>query len=307
MAAPMGVALLVVACASAPEAAGRPAADAARLAPVAGIAPASSHRSPPGAPPPAAAASASALAAPARSAEGALLEESPPVRRVSDWNRDGAATTWNRAARALSQRATAVRQLFADAGVAFPPAQMLLRGFKQERRLEAWAASTPAEPLAHVTTYEICYASGTLGPKRKQGDHQTPEGFYGIDYFDPQSRWHLALHVSYPNRSDRILGDRRDPGDGILIHGKCASVGCISLTDERIEELWTMAKPAHDAGTRVHVQLLPSRNIPALLASAEHPEHGAFWENLQPGVRHFELSRRVPRVGVQPDGRYVFE
>ncbi len=38
---------------------------------------------------------------------------------------------------------------------------------------------------------------------------------------------------------------RRNPGGAlggaIMIHGNCVSIGCLAMTDERIEELWVMA------------------------------------------------------------------
>jgi murein L,D-transpeptidase YafK len=211
-----------------------------------------------------------------------------------------------RHAGARERRLAVAQQLFADAAVAFPPTELLLRGFKQERLLEVWAADTRTSSLTHVTTYEICYASGTLGPKRREGDLQVPEGFYTVNYFNSASRFHLSMQVSYPNLSDRKRGDPVSPGGEIMIHGHCVSAGCLAMTDERIEELWVMATALRDSGGRVHVQLFPSRDIPKLVASGAHPEHHGFWRNLNEGLERFAERHEPLSVQIEPDGRYRF-
>ncbi|MFT3770245.1 MAG: L,D-transpeptidase family protein [Minicystis sp.] len=231
-------------------------------------------------------------------------EETPPVRRATSW-RSSVDGPLSRIAEAEARR-DVVKGLFTSAGVSFPPAQMLLRGFKKEHRLELWAASRAGGPFAHVTTYEICSGSGDLGPKRRQGDRQVPEGFYTLTEYNPASRYHLAMLVSYPSLSDRILGDKVDPGNEIMIHGRCASVGCLAMTDERIQEIWIAATALRYAGGVVHVHIFPSRDMKGLLAANEHPEHRAFWENLQEGKDFFESRKRLPTVRVEPDGRYRF-
>ena len=75
--------------------------------------------------------------------------------------------------------------------------------------------------------------SGTMGPKRLQGDYQVPEGFYYINEFNPNSNYHLHLGLNYPNASDKILSDSLRPGGDIYIHGSCVSIGCIPLLTTR--------------------------------------------------------------------------
>jgi murein L,D-transpeptidase YafK len=183
---------------------------------------------------------------------------------------------------------------------------MLLRAFKKERRLELWATSRRTAPLTHVTTYEICATSGTLGPKRREGDGQVPEGFYTLSDYVPASDYYLAMLVNYPNRSDEILGDKRNPGGEIMIHGRCNSIGCLAMTDERVQEIWVAATALRYAGGTVHVHIFPSRDMNRLLASGEHPEHRAFWENIREGFEDFERTKRMPRVRVDAQGRYHF-
>jgi murein L,D-transpeptidase YafK len=199
-----------------------------------------------------------------------------------------------------------VRGLFAEAGVAFPPATMLLRAFKKDKRLELWAGAEVGEPLTHVTTFEVCAASGTLGPKRRQGDLQVPEGFYTLaDWEAPLSHF-PALLVSYPNASDRVLGSRRDPGGDILIHGRCHSKGCLSLSDEGILEAFVAASAFRQAGGTASLHVFPARDMEALVAGTADPVLRGFWENLAEGLAWFERDHRLPAIQVDERGRYHF-
>lgn len=176
-----------------------------------------------------------------------------------------------------------------------------MRGFKQEKTLEVWASNTLRGTLSKIASYKICYASGKLGPKRREGDFQVPEGFYRIAYFNPRSSYHLSMLISYPNRSDATFGKRGALGGEIMIHGNCVSVGCLAMSDERIEELWIMSRSLRG---RVHVHLFPTRYMHALLASGQQPEHHAFWQTLKIALERFEKDRKLPRVRVNADGRY---
>lgn len=232
------------------------------------------------------------------------VAENPPVRPWTAWRSDTTGPI-SRADEARNAKRADVERLFATARVAFPPAQLLLRGFKKERKLEVWASSRAGDRLTHVTTYEICAISGELGPKRKRGDMQVPEGFYNLSEYSPATPYYLAILVTYPNTSDRILGDR-DPGDEIMIHGRCASVGCLSMSDERIQEIWVATTALRSAGGVVYLHVFPSRDMKGLLAGGEHPEHRAFWENLAEGAAWFDEHRRLPQIRVDRDGRYSF-
>lgn len=104
-----------------------------------------------------------------------------------------------------------------------------------------------------LKTYRIALGGNPVGPKERQGDNKTPEGIYLIDSRNRESRFHLSLHISYPNEKDKkrakALGI--SPGGDIMIHGikngsswageRHADVdwtqGCIAVTDEEIEEI----------------------------------------------------------------------
>ncbi len=196
-------------------------------------------------------------------------------------------------------------------GVAFPPGQLLFRAFKRDRELEVWAASKPAPsgaPLSLVATYQVCGLSGDLGPKRKEGDEQVPEGFYKLAYLWPNSAYHLEMKVGYPNDLDRRLSEHLPdgPGGNIMIHGSCASLGCLAMTDERVEELWVMATAFQQGEQRVHVHIFPARDMDGLLRDREYAQHWTFWGNLKEGYDRFESTHRLFRVEADWHAKYLF-
>ena len=227
------------------------------------------------------------------------------------------ASSGDRVANAREKRQQEVERLFRDAGLAYPPKEILLRAFKHEGELELWVSTGKGQAaLTKLKTYRVCAPSGVAGPKRREGDFQVPEGFYVVDRFNPQSNFHLSLGIDYPNAADRarLRGERRMGGD-IFIHGSCVTVGCLPIEDGPIEELYLIALDARAAGQkRIGVHLFPSRmddaSFAALLAR-EKPDEAlkAFWEEqLRPGYLAFEKSRRPPQVSVDPKtGRYLIK
>lgn len=205
-----------------------------------------------------------------------------------------------------------IKKLYRDRGIPYPAAEVFMRVFKRERVLELWARPAGADRFALLKEYPVCALAGEIGPKRRQGDNQTPEGFYEIDSFNPNSEYLLSLHVNYPNDSDRVLASRSNPGGAIFIHGGCKTIGCIAVTDEAIEELYWIAVEARSSGQqRIPVHIFPSRLTDSELSMLENafneePELVDFWRNLQPGYLLFERNRIVPGVSVDAKGRYLF-
>ena len=108
--------------------------------------------------------------------------------------------------------------------------------FKNERRLEVHAPGWKAPRVYPMTGF-----SGTLGPKLKEGDGQIPEGVYGIEYLNPNSSFYLSMKVSYPNDADRQRAKadgRTNLGGDIMIHGTNATVGCVPIGDDAIEDVF---------------------------------------------------------------------
>jgi murein L,D-transpeptidase YafK len=220
----------------------------------------------------------------------------------------------SRVRQARESKEAGLRARFDKAGVEYPARRLLVRVFKLGAELEVWAQGKGRDDYVLISAYPVCYVPGRLGPKRREGDNQVPEGVYRITIFNPASNFHLSLGLDYPNRSDRILSDRQHPGGDIFIHGDCASIGCVPILDDPIEELYLMALDSRDtyrADPQVH--LFPCRmdtekcqEALAPLAAAD-PELKAFWDNLRPVYDYFEKDPKVPQVRVDGKGRYVVE
>ncbi|MGE5267558.1 MAG: L,D-transpeptidase family protein [Deltaproteobacteria bacterium] len=132
---------------------------------------------------------------------------------------------------------------FSAAKAPWRPSEMALVAIKDEKVLELHARPAGGS-WTFIHRYPVLAASGVTGPKLRRGDKQVPEGVYGISFLNPNSRYHVALRVSYPNAFDRRMGERdgrRDLGGDIMIHGKAASVGCLAVGDEAAEELFVLA------------------------------------------------------------------
>lgn len=249
------------------------------------------------------AAEAAAAAPPAEREDAAAR---PELRTPTDYRGDMSQKGAERARAAWANKGDTVRALFREAKVAFPPAELTFRVHKAEAELEVWAAGEQKGKMQLVATYGICTMSGGAGPKRKEGDLQVPEGFYRIEYFWPDSAFYLAGKVSYPNALDKQLGGAT-PGGDIMIHGGCASIGCIAMSDERIEELWVMGRSVMDAGKPVEMIILPGKDMSTYLDDAAQARHHAFWKNLDEGNRLFEARHVMPRVFIGWRGVYEFE
>ena len=142
---------------------------------------------------------------------------------------------------------------FEEARVSYPPASVLLLGLKQERVLDVYARDRGGD-LAFIRRYPVLGASGTAGPKLREGDRQVPEGVYAIDELNPNSRFHLSLRVGYPNAFDRARAKeagRADLGGDIMIHGGDSSAGCLAIGDKAVEELFVLAADCGLANTRL--------------------------------------------------------
>ncbi|MCC6864000.1 MAG: L,D-transpeptidase family protein [Rhodobacteraceae bacterium] len=107
--------------------------------------------------------------------------------------------------------------------------------------------------------YKVSLGKNPVGPKQFEGDGKTPEGVYYISHKNPRSRYHLSLGVSYPNSAQIAFArqKRKPPGGDIFIHGGPLrpvkkwdwTEGCIAVTDEEMEEIYSMVNP----GTSVRI------------------------------------------------------
>src|ERR1700760_2308579 len=185
-----------------------------------------------------------------------------------------------------------------------PSSPTVIRTYKKEAELEIWKMKSNGE-YALLKSYPMCRWSGQLGPKKREGDRQVPEGFYTITpgQMNPNSNYYLSMNVGYPNAYDRAWD--RDGGD-IMVHGICSSAGCFSMTDPQIAEIYAIAREAFNAGQReIQFQSYPFRMTSENLAKHRLDPNIAFWRELKNGSDHFEVSKTEVAVEVC-DRHYVF-
>ncbi|MEM7018303.1 MAG: murein L,D-transpeptidase family protein [Pseudomonadota bacterium] len=201
-----------------------------------------------------------------------------------------------------------VKPLLKDAlkakGLAYG-APLFVRIFKATNELEVWLEAANGK-FKLFRTYPICHYSGSLGPKQKQGDRQSPEGFYYVRprQMNPYSQFHLSFNLGYPNAYERAHGYT---GDYLMVHGNCVSIGCYAMTDKKIEEIYALANAALSNGQaffRVHA--FPFRMTSENMREYSDSPWIGFWRNLKTGYDFFENTGRVPNVRVK-NRQYIFE
>ncbi|MBX9759580.1 MAG: murein L,D-transpeptidase [Beijerinckiaceae bacterium] len=185
-----------------------------------------------------------------------------------------------------------------------PNAPILVRVYKKESVLEVWK-QTRRGNYTLLKSFPICRWSGQLGPKRREGDRQAPEGFYSVGprQMNPNSQFHLSFDIGYPNAFDRAQGAT---GAYLMVHGQCTSSGCYAMTDAQIEEVYALARDAFAGGQRAfQFQAFPFRMTAENMARHRNDPNMPFWRQLKEGADHFEATGEEPRVTVA-GGRYAF-
>lgn len=196
-----------------------------------------------------------------------------------------------------------------------------VRIFKKEGVLELWLKR--GDNYALYKSFPVCKWSGQLGPKTRQADYQSPEGFYSVSarQLNPNSHYHLAFDIGYPNAYDRRQGST---GNSVMVHGDCKSVGCFAMTNNGIDEIYGIVEAALRNGQReVPVHIFPFRMTEEAIARENSPKQftalaflapsnpqpqrdwSSFWHNLKQGYDMFERSH-VPPVAFACGDRYEF-
>lgn len=213
---------------------------------------------------------------------------------------------------AFGNKEEILKKEFEEKGLKWPAKYIYIRSFKFDSQLEVWVRYNENEKYKLFKTYRVCMQSGTMGPKRMQGDYQVPEGFYYITEFNPNSAYHLSLGLNYPNASDKILSDPTRPGNGIYIHGSCVSEGCIPVSDSDIEEIYVLASYAREAGQEyIPVHIFPIRynnkkSIDYLDNFCKNnPDLMAFSNQLEKAYNKFENTHKPPIILIDPKGEYI--
>jgi len=176
-------------------------------------------------------------------------------------------------------------------------APILVRIFKEEAELEIWKKKDDGR-FHLFKSYPICFFSGELGPKLKEGDKQAPEGFYTVSpgRMNPNSDFHLSFNLGYPNRYDAAHGRT---GAHLMVHGDCSSAGCYAMTDALIEEIYAIAREAFEGGQRnFHVHAFPFRMTDENMARHRDNRWYGFWQTLKAGYDAFERTRVQPSIAV---------
>jgi murein L,D-transpeptidase YafK len=188
--------------------------------------------------------------------------------------------------------------------------QIYLRAFKEEKEIELWGKNKSDPQFQLLKTYKICRSSGDIGPKRKQGDRQVPEGFYYINIFNPFSNFYLSLGINYPNKSDRILGVKGNLGGDIFIHGACVTIGCIPIKDEHIKELYIFCVEAKNNGqNKIPVTIFPTRLSSANFTELQNKNPNeneliGLWTDLKKAYDLFNQNKDLPFIQFMDNGRH---
>lgn len=181
---------------------------------------------------------------------------------------------------------------------------VFIRVFKKEKQLEVWLR----QGLTYIffKSYSICNHSGNIGPKIREGDKQSPEGFYSVSskQLNPNSSYHLSFNLGFPNEYDRSY---KRTGSLLMIHGRCSSVGCFAMSDFRMDEIYTIVESAIISGQhQVPIHIFPFKMTRANMAAHQDSKWVDFWKNLKEGYDYFEGHHSPPIVTVQ-DKRYHFK
>lgn len=221
-------------------------------------------------------------------------------------------TSMQRPRESFQKKGEYLKNLFKLKGLNWPAKYMYLRSFKYDSQLEVWVKNSLKDEYKLLKIYKVCALAGSLGPKRFEGDYQVPEGFYTINEFNPNSNYYLSLGLNYPNASDRILSDQVKPGGDIFIHGGCATVGCIPIKNDQIDELYIMAAAAKSGGLDyIPVHIFPinytvKRSYEFLNKSLENNQaYKALNTKLEQAFEYFEQHKQVPVVITRDNGEYA--
>jgi murein L,D-transpeptidase YafK len=188
--------------------------------------------------------------------------------------------------------------------------QLYIRIFKNDKLVELWAKNKSNQSFQLLKKFSICSTSGVLGPKRKEGDWQTPEGFYYISRFNPSSNFYLSLGINYPNQSDLVFSDKKHPGGDIYIHGNCVTIGCVPITDDKIKELYIYCVEARTNGQKN----IPVTIFPALMDDKTYEKLSSkyagfddnikLWDELKIAYDLFNEKKAERKIHFLANGRH---
>lgn len=240
-------------------------------------------------------------------------EAQPPLEnKFPDYTFQNYQMSFDRVRVAVAKTDYNVRKMFDAKKIKYPCKNILFRALKGSNELELWARNSMQDTFVLIKNYKICALSGILGPKRWEGDKQVPEGFYFLSDFKPNSAYHLSMLLNYPNYSDMILGNKDTPGGDIYIHGACMTIGCMPMTDEWIDELYSISIAARTYGQlNIPVQVFPLRYTQKGLdfigkEYKNDEDKQKFWVNIKRAYDYFEETHKTLPVMYDDKGNYAF-
>jgi murein L,D-transpeptidase YafK len=184
---------------------------------------------------------------------------------------------------------------------------IFLRVFKEENELEVWMRGRGNSHYTLFRVYRLRGWSGGLGPKLKEGDRQTPEGFYfgSASRMRPHTRHYLGMDLGFPNEYDSFHGRT---GSGLMIHGGKSESGAFVLSPEDMGEVYSLSEAALSGGQRIfRIHVFPFRMTDKRMEQEwkRQPDWIDFWVNLKEGYDFFENANFPPDVSVST-GEYAF-
>ncbi|MDQ2180777.1 murein L,D-transpeptidase family protein [Marinifilum sp. D714] len=214
---------------------------------------------------------------------------------------------------ACAEKENDILKLLDNKSIKIDELEVYLRAFKFGQKIQLWGKNKSDQKFKLIKEYKVCRKSGKLGPKRKQGDLQVPEGFYYIDRFNPASNFHLSLGINYPNQSDLFWANKTNPGGDIFIHGSCVTVGCLPITDDQIKELYIFCVEAKNNGQqKIPVHIFPvklsNKNFDVLVSKyKEDQDKITIWKDLKNVYDSFNKTRQIPKVTFLNNGKHLIE
>lgn len=219
---------------------------------------------------------------------------------------------YERVRTSINDKESVIIKKLEENGLKLDNLNILIVAFKEEEQLLIYAKNKNATTYKKILTYEICARSGELGPKRKQGDNQVPEGFYQIDRFNPTSNFYLSLGLNYPITADKRKSKADNLGGDIFIHGSCVTIGCLPMTDDKIKEIYLYAIHSRNNGqVKIPVYIFPfvmtDQNVSKYKNNYKNDvELINFWTNLKQGYDKFESDKKELKFSFDTNGNYTF-
>lgn len=179
---------------------------------------------------------------------------------------------------------------FKQAGVSYPPKNLVLLILKHRKQLQIYASHQ--QHWRFIRTFPVLAASGGPGPKLHSRDGQVPEGVYNIIAFNPQSHFDLSMQISYPNLFDRHQArnaGRVNLGGDIFVHGNRLSVGCVAIGDDAIQKLFPLVYKVGLKHVKVIIAPNDLRTAPPLKGSEYRQWFPALYKQIKQAMSSLPL------------------